>query len=788
MNAPIRETDDGIPDAHIYRKTGQERLPKTGGLNSADLRSVANKIFGNRIDWESEDSGFMECPGSHNHTSPNTPKECRIKIDQGRPPTINCFHNSCKVEIDSANKRLRSAIGQATWTGKPSKPKTQGVPHEQQDEPLVCKVSPVPLPTDAIPHSTVAFLKTLFQPEELVAIYDCRESDRKTGPDGRIKYSPGAGTTRRVSDLINAIEAAGSIAKVYTTGLTLFIRANPMKSNGRGDSDVTAYRYVLVDIDKDEDGAPYPLEVQYGALIASGLPVASVTYSGDISLAALIKVDAPNHEAFKACKEEIYTQMARFIKIDESCGNPSRWTRCPDGLRHIQSEEEPHLKREQRLIALNIGPSSWEEYQRKRQHERLETAAARTIQLAADTDDGPRNRPAVLALNTFANLHAEYGIEYSGNKPVVNLAVIKRVLKSHPEWAGKIWSDSFLKRILTSRSEQNPPEWTDINDSDALIWLQESFGLPNAKIEDVRRAVPVIAHENQTNCLQEWLSSLNWDTQPRLSHLLSTGFGAEVSEYHSRVGECWLISMIARAMKPGCKVDTLPVFEGEQGAYKSSGLGILGGELFTECHEQITSKDFYSVLAGRWLVEISEMHSFSKAEVNRIKGIISNQSDRYRVPYDRYSSDHPRQSVFAGTTNRDDWHNDDTGGRRFWPVACGVVNLQWLQENREQLFAEAVVRYQNGESWWDVPTDEHRRKIDDRRQEDPWTDAVLTYMEDHAPCSMAAILQSGVGRQTESQTSGDQRRCASILKQYGYEKYYDNSDGKRRKWRKKGTR
>ena len=370
----------------------------------------------------------------------------------------------------------------------------------------------------------------------------------------------------------------------------------------------------------------------------------------------------------------------------------------------------------------------------------------------------------------------------------MNLAVIKRVLKSHPEWAGKIWCDSFLKRILTSRTEQNPPEWTDINDSDALIWLQESFGLPNAKFEDVRRAVPVIAHENQTNCLQEWLSSLNWDTQPRLSHLLSTGFGAEVSEYHSRVGECWLISMIARAMKPGCKVDTLPVFEGNQGAYKSSGLRILGGELFTECHEQITSKDFYSVLAGRWLVEISEMHSFSKAEVNRIKGIISNQSDRYRVPYDRYSSDHPRQSVFAGTTNEEEWHNDDTGGRRFWPVACGVVNLQWLQENREQLFAEAMVRHQNGESWWDVPTDEHRRKIDDRRQEDPWTDAVIRHMENRAPCSMGEILRDGVGKQTENHTTGDQQRCGKILRLHGYEKYYDNSDGKRRKWRKKGTR
>jgi putative DNA primase/helicase len=121
-------------------------------------------------------------------------------------------------------------------------------------------------------------------------------------------------------------------------------------------------------------------------------------------------------------------------------------------------------------------------------------------------------------------------------------------------------------------------------------------------------------------------------------------------------------------------------------------------------------------------------------------------------------------------------------------VACGVVDLQWLKENRDQLFAEAVVRYQKGESWWDVPADEHRQKIDARRQEDTWTGSVLTYMEDHAPCSMDAVLRSGVGKQTETQTSGDQRRCAAILKLHGYENFFDNSDGKRRKWRKKGTR
>jgi len=761
-------------------------LPDSHELPLEKLKTIADTLFPGAIDWVEGGSGFMPCPGIRLHTTSNQERNCRIILGDGRPPTISCFHASCNTEVEQANKKLRSAIGKAQCKGKPMEtrpvPVIQKADAQKAETTALRRITPVPLPTEEIAHPSRAFLESLFEPEELVAIYDCRESDRRTGPDGRTKYSPGAGTTRRVSELIFAADAKGGILNLYQNRLTLFIRANPMQPNGRSDREVASYRYVLVDIDKDEHGNEYPLEVQYGALIASKLPLASVTYSGDISLAALVRVDAETEVEYRSRRDQVYERMKQFIKIDEACGNPSRWTRFPGGTRHLRNPSDRDVYQEQRLIALNQGTSCWSEFLAAVEQER------EGFQLA-----NPQNTSFALkdqcTVNIFARTdheeHSQYGITYNGSKPVVNLAVISRVLRNHPEWRGKIFYDTFLKRIFSKRGTETPTEWNDLFDSYALLWLQETFGLPNASIDDLRRAIPVIAHENQTNCLQEWLSSLEWDSQPRLASLLSTGFGAEISEYHSRVGECWLISMAARAVKPGCKVDTLPVFEGEQGAGKSSGLGILGGELFTECHEQITSKDFYSVLAGRWLVEISEMNSFSKTEVERIKGIISNQTDRYRLPYDKHASDHPRQCVFAGTTNRDDWHNDDTGGRRFWPVACGVVDLQWLKENRDQLFAEAVVRYQNGESWWDVPADEHRQKIDARRQEDTWTGSVLTYMEDNAPCSMDAVLRSGVGKQTETQTSGDQRRCAAILKLHGYENFFDNSDGKRRKWRKR---
>ena len=774
------------PAARQYQKRGI-LPPKVDELPLEKLKTIADTLFPGAIDWVEGGTGFMPCPGIRLHTTSNQERNCRIILGDGRPPTISCFHVNCKTEVEQANKKLRSAIGKAQCKEKPLEtrpvPVIQKADAQKAETTALRRITPVPLPTEEIAHPSRAFLESLFEPEELVAIYDCRESDRKTGPDGLTKYSPGAGTTRRVSDLIFAADAKGGILNLYQNRLTLFIRANPMQPNGRSHREVASYRYVLVDIDKDEHGNEYPLEVQYGALIASKLPLASVTYSGDISLAALVRVDAENEVEYRSRRDQVYERMRQFIKIDDACGNPSRWTRFPGGLRHLGHHGEGGLYKEQRLVALNQGTACWDEFLATQDLER-------NTHLLAPVGDTSAEVQGQVSAAVFARTdheeHARYGITYNGSKPVVNLAVISRVLRNHPEWLGQIFYDTFLKRIFSTRGTDAPVEWNDLHDSRALLWLQESFGLPNAKLEDVQRAVRLIADENRRNSLQEWLQSLKWDGTHRLAELMTKGFGAEESQYHSRVGECWLISMVARAMQPGCKVDTLPVFEGEQGAGKSSGLRILGGELFTECHEQITSKDFYSVLSGRWLVEISEMHSFNRAEVDRIKGIISNQTDRYRLPYDKHASDHPRQCVFAGTTNRDDWHSDETGGRRFWPVACGVVDLQWLRENREQLFAEALFRFAQGESWWDVPCDQQREKIENRRQEDPWTAPVARFLENRPTVSSSEVLRYGVDKLVEHQTHSDTRRIARILKELEYEKCSERVDGvRRRMWRRK---
>lgn len=380
----------------------------------------------------------------------------------------------------------------------------------------------------------------------------------------------------------------------------------------------------------------------------------------------------------------------------------------------------------------------------------------------------------------------DMGLQLNGNgAPLMNLANAVTVLEKHPALQGHIWYDEFRVRMFTDWAGELR-QWADSDDSQLALWLQRAIGLSKISSGIAHEAAVLVAKANTRNECRQWMESLKWDGQERLPQLMATGFGAEASEYAARVGECWVMSMVARVFKPGCKVDYMPVFEGSQGIGKSTALRVLGSPWFTECHESVLTKDFYGVLQGALIVEISEMHCFGKAEVERIKGVITCQSDRYRAPYGRNTEDHPRQSVFAGTTNRYDWNKDETGARRFWPIRCLDVRLGWLEDNRDQLFAEAVTKFQEGLDWWGVPADAAAAEQEARRAADSWEDTIRDWLSGQMTYDMtiAQVLSGALRLEPSKQDRVSQMRAASALRILGWESQVIRQGGRvHRVWR-----
>lgn len=376
----------------------------------------------------------------------------------------------------------------------------------------------------------------------------------------------------------------------------------------------------------------------------------------------------------------------------------------------------------------------------------------------------PASAPSASGFGLWSDL----GLELTDKgAPLMNLDNAVRAIEAHDDLRGRIWYDEFLDAICTDW--QGPRRtWKDADDVLLALFLQRHVGLSRIGVTTCHDAALVAAFHDPRNECREWLESLEWDGVDRLRYLMPEGLGAEECEYTAAVGRCWIVSMVARVMRPGCKVDSVPVLEGAQGAGKSTALSILGGKWFTECHESVTSKDFYGVLQGHMLVEIAEMHSFTRAEVERIKGIISCQVDRYRKAYGRNTEDHPRQTVLVCTTNRDDWQRDDTGARRFWPVACGRVDHDWLRANRDQLFAEAVRRWRAGESWWDVPVADQAAAVETRRDVDSWESAISAWLVGQHRPTTADILTDCLGLDIGRHDRPAQVRVARIMRVLGW--------------------
>lgn len=250
------------------------------------------------------------------------------------------------------------------------------------------------------------------------------------------------------------------------------------------------------------------------------------------------------------------------------------------------------------------------------------------------------------------------------------------------------------------------------NSHDLLIgnYLTDTYGLPSIARASLAEGMETVGHAAPYHPVVEYLEGLAWDGTPRLDKWLMYVLGetpqtvsARLAEYLQLVGRYLVLGLVARVMEPGCKFDYCVVLEGKGGLYKSTALKTLvGRRWFSDTRFDVQkNKEAQEQVQGVWLYELGELAHFNKAGVDEIKAFVSSEVDRYRPAYGRNVESFPRQCVLAATTNNRRYLRDKTGNRRFWPVPVNhVMNVGWIERNRDQLFAEALHLYRAGERHW----------------------------------------------------------------------------------------
>jgi predicted P-loop ATPase len=319
------------------------------------------------------------------------------------------------------------------------------------------------------------------------------------------------------------------------------------------------------------------------------------------------------------------------------------------------------------------------------------------------------------------------------------------MLLQTPALVGCIAFDAFAMAVMIVRPFPGDTAWSKPRraDDDDIARLQDFLQL-NSQMSHVGReaclqGIEHVARLNSYHPVRRYLESLQWGGVPRLDTWAYVYLGTEDTEYTRAAGRMWLLSAVARLYEPGCQCDYILILEGDQGDQKSEVFRTLASpEWFSD--QPLNLKDDARAvsqhLTGNWIIEIAELQSIKGAALETVKAFITRRIEKYLRRFARTESVEQRQCVFGGTTNEPIYLFDATGNRRSWPLKTAVthpIDIAALAADRDQLFAETLVRYRDGEAWWPDRETEQRLfkpEQDARYDDDSWAQFIVPFLND----------------------------------------------------------
>lgn len=341
--------------------------------------------------------------------------------------------------------------------------------------------------------------------------------------------------------------------------------------------------------------------------------------------------------------------------------------------------------------------------------------------------------------DTDSNSNWMESLEYDRKGAIKSTARnIISILDNDPELKGHIYHDLFSGFDIIKNGlpwDKKTKQWGNRDDANMRVYFEENYGVTGK--DKIKDAKDVILTKHQIHPIRTYLQSQQWDGVPRLDKLIIDYLGAVDTPLNRAMTRKHFTAAVARVMNPGCKYDYCLIVQGAEGLGKSTLFNTMGGDWFSDSLTSTEGKGGMESLRCGWIIELAELSSIKRSDVEQVKNYISRRDDIYRAAYGTVVERHPRQCIFCGTTNEDYFLKGDTGNRRFWVISTDESLRKYdnndLVENRDQIWAEAVQRYKEGEKLY-LPKDleqeaRQRQKDYGDDNDDPMPGTLSVYLD-----------------------------------------------------------
>ncbi len=250
---------------------------------------------------------------------------------------------------------------------------------------------------------------------------------------------------------------------------------------------------------------------------------------------------------------------------------------------------------------------------------------------------------------------------------------------------------TFDEMVVAPMLDGKALEDSDV--SQIRIDIEHTEGIEIGK-ETASDAILRVARQNSAHPVKSYLRGLVHDGVKRLWTVARDYLGVDDALSNVMVSRT-LIAAVARALEPGCQLDSCLVLVGDEGLRKSTFFRTIAGMWFGDSAVDIGDRKGVMTMKAAWLYEWPEVERMmlKKAE-SEIKAFVTQRDDKFIPMYGRSVTTALRSTIVVGTTNEDRFLTSSTGSRRWWIVTVTKkIDVVQLTAERDQILAEAVAEY-----------------------------------------------------------------------------------------------